>query len=1077
MRRKQAQQAAPDEKLVPTKDRVKTVKSNLRMDPTLTQKEKTYQVILDIIKNTPYYNAFLIFTDVQKIYMRQFWLQGSTETHFKKFVDHMHQRWRTLAVIINRCLSGKTSSKDKLRPSRIEILWGIYHKANVDYASIIWEDLQYQIDNMQSKRQGSPYNTVDKDGVLERLKFINKGEIHQVYEKYIPDTLITNDIQNSEAYKIFIGLSTGLIPLNIGRGKGAQGSKAMITPKKATAAFKKKHAKKIESSDKELEKQEERLIKKTQSGGGGITPEVPDEPTRKSTVLDEGAEDNPKDIQWVSTDEDESDDDDKEDDDSIYIETTDDEKTGIDVEDQVKGVAEKILLRKQKRKMLKKLKNSRLMKRNKEMIKLEMYKAMINKVSKHELFSAMSILRVVSVQVEKKPGYGYLKEIVVRSKKKRLMYVNEIHKFCDGTLQSVRNILRQRLLNVKFGYQKDMPSRQWTVKEKRHTCIMLNNIDDQLFKRQSDIKVFTVTMEILPEPTSNKLCGLMMSSKSEDCQSNIDAARLKLKLFKNITTAEDITKAKDPFSKGPPQVVVSAAKLPILNPNEFDLWKMRIKQYFLMTDYSLWEVILNGDSSVPTRIIEGVAQLVAPTTVEQKLARKNELKARGTLLMALPDKHQLKFNTHKDAKTLMEAIEKHFGGNTETKKLEIHRVSLSQDDVNLKLLRSLPSEWKTHTLIWRNTTDLEDKSLDDLFNCLKIYESKVKHSSSLGTKSPNLAFVLSTLVDSTNDSVSAAVNVSAVGTSCLHQLYQIGAQTRKQGDKTENKDKGNSHVVTITGFRDLNAEFKEYNNNSSNGVNAASSSVSTTGQNFIDSTNDFSAAGPSNAAMPILEDLSHDVDDVGAEADVNNLESIISVSSIPITRIHKDYPTSQIIGDLSSTTQTRSMARAVRDQCGISQMFNEDFHTFGLPYGKRTIGTKWVYRNKKDERGIVIKNKARLVAQGHTQEEGIDYKEVFAPVAMIKAIRLFLAYDSFMGFLVYQMDVKSAFLYGTIEEEVYVYQPPGFEDPKNPDKVYKVVKALYGLHQAPRAWYETLATSLLENGFQKETIDQTLFIK
>nr|GEX64570.1 hypothetical protein [Tanacetum cinerariifolium] len=190
--------------------------------------------------------------------------------------------------------------------------------------------------------------------------------------------------------------------------------------------------------------------------------------------------------------------------------------------------------------------------------------------------------------------------------------------------------------------------------------------------------------------------------------------------------------------------------------------------------------------------------LLNQTTVEQKLARKNELKARGTLLMALPNKHQLKFNSHKDAKSLMEAIEKRFGGNTETKKvqktllkqqyenffgsssegldqihdrlqklvsqLEIHGVSLSQEDVNLKFLRSLPSEWKTHTLIWRNKTDLEDKSLDDLFNSLKIYESEVKHSSSLGTDSQNLAFVSSTLADSTNDSVSGAVNVSAVGT-------------------------------------------------------------------------------------------------------------------------------------------------------------------------------------------------------------------------------------------------------------------------------------------------------------------------
>ncbi|GKA77592.1 putative ribonuclease H-like domain-containing protein [Tanacetum coccineum] len=125
----------------------------------------------------------------------------------------------------------------------------------------------------------------------------------------------------------------------------------------------------------------------------------------------------------------------------------------------------------------------------------------------------------------------------------------------------------------------------------------------------------------------------------------------------------------------------------------------------------------------------------------------------------------------------------------------------------------------------------------------------------------------------------------------------------------------------------------------------------------------------------------------------------------------------------------------------------------------------------------MIKNKTRLVAQGYTQEEGIDYDEVFAPVARIEAIRLFLAYASFKDFVVYQMDVKSAFLYGKIEEEVYVCQQPGFEDPNFPNRVYKVEKALYGLHQAPKAWYETLSTYLLENRFQRGQIDKTLFIK
>ncbi|GKE00954.1 copia protein, partial [Tanacetum coccineum] len=130
--------------------------------------------------------------------------------------------------------------------------------------------------------------------------------------------------------------------------------------------------------------------------------------------------------------------------------------------------------------------------------------------------------------------------------------------------------------------------------------------------------------------------------------------------------------------------------------------------------------------------------------------------------------------------------------------------------------------------------------------------------------------------------------------------------------------------------------------------------------------------------------------------------------------------------------------------------------------------TKWVFWNKKDERGIMTKNKARLVAQGHTQEERIDYDEVFAPVSRIEAIRLFLAYASFKDFVVYQMDVKSAFLYGKIKEEVYVCQPPGFADSDFPNRVYNVEKALYGLHQAPRAWYETLSTYLLDKGFRKE---------
>nr|GEW67770.1 putative ribonuclease H-like domain-containing protein [Tanacetum cinerariifolium] len=292
------------------------------------------------------------------------------------------------------------------------------------------------------------------------------------------------------------------------------------------------------------------------------------------------------------------------------------------------------------------------------------------------------------------------------------------------------------------------------------------------------------------------------------------------------------------------------------------------------------------------------------------------------------------------------------------------------------------------------------------------------------------------------------------------------AQSRKQDDKTKKEAKGKSPVESFIGYRDLSAEFEDCSNNSINKVNASGNIVPIVAQNSPNSTNTFSDVGPSNAAasptygkssfidasqlpndpdMPELKDITYsdDEDDVGAEDDFNNLETSITVSPIPITRVHKDHLVSQIIGDLPSTTQTRSMTIVVKDQGGTQKV--------DLPHGKRAIGTKWVFTNKKDEKGIVFRNKARLVAQGHTQEEGINYEEVFALVVRIEAIRLFLAYASFMGFMVYQIDVKSAFLYGTIVEEVYVCQPLWFEDPDHPDKVYKVVKALYGLHQASRA--------------------------
>nr|GEY76807.1 hypothetical protein [Tanacetum cinerariifolium] len=190
---------------------------------------------------------------------------------------------------------------------------------------------------------------------------------------------------------------------------------------------------------------------------------------------------------------------------------------------------------------------------------------------------------------------------------------------------------------------------------------------------------------------------------------------------------------------------------------------------------------------------------------------------------------------------------------------------------------------------------------------------------------------------------------------------------------------------------------------------------------------------------------------IKVEADVNNMETTITATPTPTLRIHKDHPKSQIIGPMDTPIQIRHKSKEVEEQNpSWVEAMQEELLQFKIqnvwtlvycPKGVRPIGTKWVLKNKKDERGIVVRNKARLVAQ------------------------------------VYQMDVKSAFFYGTTDEEVYVMQPLGFQDLEFSAKVYKVEKALYGLHQAPRAWYGTLSKYLLMNGFQRGTIDQTLFIR
>ncbi|GKC46268.1 putative ribonuclease H-like domain-containing protein, partial [Tanacetum coccineum] len=274
---------------------------------------------------------------------------------------------------------------------------------------------------------------------------------------------------------------------------------------------------------------------------------------------------------------------------------------------------------------------------------------------------------------------------------------------------------------------------------------------------------------------------------------------------------------------------------------------------------------------------------------------------------------------------------------------------------------------------------------------------------------------------------------------------QVEDGPHSKNDEKENSEDDSSPKEVNAAGQHVNTTSPRVNTGSSK-LNTVNPSVNTASSYDPDSPKYMFKLGASHTLEATHVEFFSDEDE--PEVELGNILSSYIVPTTPNTRIHKDYPIKNMIGDVKSSVQTRRMTKSTSEQ-----------------------------GNKKDERGIIIRNKERLVAQGYTQEEDIDYDEVFAHVARIEAIRLFLAYASFMGFIVYQIDVKSAFLYGQIEEEVYVCQPPGFEDHDYPDKVYKVVKALYGLYQAPRTWYETLANYLLGNRFQRGKIDQTLFIK
>ncbi|GJV53732.1 ribonuclease H-like domain-containing protein [Tanacetum coccineum] len=569
---------------------------------------------------------------------------------------------------------------------------------------------------------------------------------------------------------------------------------------------------------------------------------------------------------------------------------------------------------------------------------------------------------------------------------------------------------------------------------------------------------------------------------------------------------------------------------------------MRIEQYFLMTDYALWEVVVYRDSPLLKRIVDGVEQTYPPTTAKEKLARKNELKARdsdGSHLekvlrwnaitvikrVILRGSAWLQENRNKEPvrrNVCRYNRDKSFGGSRwawlwksdlaeEGPFQTLHLMgiyissSLSSDyEVMRKLMVDLlhmeevpnggriiwgikrefsiarthklngVAERKNRTLIEASRTMIADSKLPTTFwaeavntacyaqnrvdpvtilntlnhlgkfdgktdegffvgystnsKAYKVFKSRTRiveenmhvkfseETPNFAGNGPNWLFDIDTLTISmnykpvvtgnqTNGNAGTKENIDAGqdGNSKDSPDAEFKPSREEEKINSEHQENEDSEVPNTEEPR-VNQE-QDANVNNTNNIYTVSLTVSAADieNNVVDKNIVYGCIDDPN--MPNLEEIFYydDDEEVGAEADMNNLT----------TRVHKDHPLEQIIGDIHSAPQTRRMTKNVTEHVEPTKVF------------QALIDPSWIeamqdelLQNKKDDRGIVVRNKARLVAQGYTQEEGIDYDEVFAPVARIEAIRLFLAYASFMRFIVYQM-----------EEEVYVCQPPGFKDP------------------------------------------------
>ncbi|GKB06354.1 putative ribonuclease H-like domain-containing protein [Tanacetum coccineum] len=528
---------------------------------------------------------------------------------------------------------------------------------------------------------------------------------------------------------------------------------------------------------------------------------------------------------------------------------------------------------------------------------------------------------------------------------------------------------------------------------------------------------------------------------------------------------------------------------------EYEYWAMKMEYWIMNTDHNLWNIVLQGNSRKRTgRDPRGNIMILPPVTMEEQIAVQREIKARTILLQSLPEDHMADFHHLDDAKDIWLAVKARFGGNEESKKMRksmlkqefadfkisesegLHKgydrfqKVLSQlnqmqarpdnEDCNMKFLRALPPSWSQVAITLKTKGGLDFLSFDDLYNKLRTLEIDVKGGSSYDSRVPaaptHSAFISAASTNSkwsTADSKGQPSTISYTTTSSsadasgnvlenvLHSFVaesdpqqQITYEDFDQIGKLDLEELDIKWQMAMLSVRINRFEKKA-------------------GRKFKFNNKDAARFDKKKVRCYQCSELGH----FARECTGKKVDSKTRYSQFKIKELDKSEEPKALVSVDSmlnwSDHESEDMEKGASEVYGMIAGYGDDTI---IPTGDAADGGG---RDSFSADGV-------SVAAGRMKE-----------VLWIEAIRIFLAFSSYMGFIVYQMDVKSAFLYGIINEEVYVSQPPSFVDPEFPKKVYKVVKALYGLHQAPRAWYATLSTFLLKSGYRRGTIDKNLFIK